>query len=80
MWFRSLSGWTSMILGFYAMTHYDVEIVFGNHQQLSDLGRRFVLAGFLEFLPAALIMDCPDGELCWHVADLCQQYQHRLDH
>lgn len=27
MWFRSLSGWISMIFGFYAMTHYDVEIV-----------------------------------------------------
>lgn len=27
LWFRSLSGWISMIFGFYAMTHYDVEIV-----------------------------------------------------
>jgi drug/metabolite transporter (DMT)-like permease len=27
LWARSLSGWTSMIFGFYAMTHYDVEIV-----------------------------------------------------
>lgn len=27
LWARSLAGWTSMIFGFYAMTHYDVEIV-----------------------------------------------------
>jgi drug/metabolite transporter (DMT)-like permease len=27
LWIRSLSGWVSMIFGFYAMTHYDVEIV-----------------------------------------------------
>ena len=27
MWIRSLSGWASMICGFYAITHYDVEIV-----------------------------------------------------
>lgn len=27
LWVRSLSGWASMICGFYAMTHYDVEIV-----------------------------------------------------
>jgi drug/metabolite transporter (DMT)-like permease len=27
LWARSISGWTSMIFGFYAMTHYDVEIV-----------------------------------------------------
>lgn len=27
LWFRSISGWISMIFGFYAMTHYDVEIV-----------------------------------------------------
>lgn len=27
LWARSLSGWISMIFGFYAMTHYDVEIV-----------------------------------------------------
>jgi drug/metabolite transporter (DMT)-like permease len=27
LWLRSLSGWASMICGFYAMTHYDVEIV-----------------------------------------------------
>lgn len=27
LWIRSLSGWASMICGFYAITHYDVEIV-----------------------------------------------------
>jgi len=27
LWIRSLSGWASMICGFYALTHYDVEIV-----------------------------------------------------
>ena len=27
LWMRSLSGWASMICGFYAITHYDVEIV-----------------------------------------------------
>jgi drug/metabolite transporter (DMT)-like permease len=27
LWIRSLSGWASMICGFYAMTHYHVEIV-----------------------------------------------------
>jgi drug/metabolite transporter (DMT)-like permease len=27
LWVRSLSGWASMICGFYAITHYDVEIV-----------------------------------------------------
>jgi drug/metabolite transporter (DMT)-like permease len=27
LWMRSLSGWASMICGFYAVTHYDVEIV-----------------------------------------------------
>lgn len=27
LWARSMSGWISMIFGFYAMTHYDVEIV-----------------------------------------------------
>lgn len=27
LWVRSLSGWASMICGFYALTHYDVEIV-----------------------------------------------------
>lgn len=27
LWVRSISGWASMICGFYAMTHYDVEIV-----------------------------------------------------
>ena len=27
LWVRSLSGWASMICGFYAMTHYDVAIV-----------------------------------------------------
>ena len=27
LWIRSISGWVSMIFGFYAMTHYDVEIV-----------------------------------------------------
>ena len=27
LWVRSISGWASMICGFYAMTHFDVEIV-----------------------------------------------------
>lgn len=27
LWVRSISGWLAMICGFYAMTHYDVEIV-----------------------------------------------------
>ena len=27
LWIQSLSGWASMICGFYALTHYDVEIV-----------------------------------------------------
>ncbi|MEQ1825907.1 MAG: DMT family transporter [Pirellula sp.] len=27
LWIRSLSGWSSMICGFYAMTHYHVEII-----------------------------------------------------
>jgi drug/metabolite transporter (DMT)-like permease len=27
LWMRSISGWLAMICGFYAMTHYDVEIV-----------------------------------------------------
>lgn len=27
LWLRSISGWASMICGFYAITHYDVEIV-----------------------------------------------------
>ncbi len=27
LWIRSISGWLAMICGFYAMTHYDVEIV-----------------------------------------------------
>jgi len=27
LWIRSLAGWVSMICGFYALTHYDVEIV-----------------------------------------------------
>jgi drug/metabolite transporter (DMT)-like permease len=27
LWIRSFSGWISMIFGFYAMTHYDVEII-----------------------------------------------------
>lgn len=27
LWLRSISGWASMICGFYAFTHYDVEIV-----------------------------------------------------
>lgn len=27
LWIRSISGWLSMICGFYALTHYDVEIV-----------------------------------------------------
>lgn len=27
LWVRSFSGWASMICGFYALTHYDVEIV-----------------------------------------------------
>lgn len=27
LWVRSFSGWASMICGFYALTHYDVEII-----------------------------------------------------
>lgn len=27
LWFRSLSGWASMICGFYAMTHYNIAVV-----------------------------------------------------